>query len=82
VDRDDYVRIVKRYHHSASLPVDQSTVARVSVLVEILFERIPDNGFRFFSGSLDPTQSVLGVVREPHALLRAQGDEVLPLGRG
>jgi hypothetical protein len=78
VDGDDHIRIVERYHDSAWLPVDESTVAPVSVLVEILFERIPDNGFRFFSGSLDPAQSVLGVVRESHALLRARGGEVLP----
>jgi hypothetical protein len=71
VDRDNHVRIVERYHHSATLPVDESTVARVTVLIEILFERTFDNGFRFCSSSLDPTQSVLGVVREPHALLRA-----------
>jgi hypothetical protein len=61
VDGDDQVRIVESYHHSTALPGYVATVARVSVSIEIFFEIPFHNGFRFLSGSLNPTQSVFGV---------------------
>jgi hypothetical protein len=55
VDGDDQVRIVEGHHHSTALPGYIATVARVAVLIEVFSEAIPDNGFGFLSGSLDPT---------------------------
>jgi hypothetical protein len=55
VDGDDQVWIVEGDHHSASLPPDESTVARVPLLIEIFSETFFDNGFRFLSGAFDPT---------------------------
>ena len=68
---DDQNRIVESHHHSTALSGYAATVARVAVLIEIFFERIPDNGFHFLSGSLDPTQPVLGVAFESHPHPRA-----------
>jgi hypothetical protein len=67
MDGDDQVRVVKRDHDSTALPGDMPTVSRVALPTEIFSGWICNNGFRFPSGSLDPTQSILGVSLEPHA---------------
>jgi len=71
VDGNDQVEIVEGDYDRATLACDESTVARVTAWVEIFSETIFDNGFRFYSGALDPTQSVLGLSRKPHSPLRA-----------
>jgi hypothetical protein len=66
MDGDDQIRIVESHHNPTALSGYVATVARVAVPIDIFFEQILDNGFRFLSGSLDPTQSVLGVAFESH----------------
>jgi hypothetical protein len=55
MDGDDQAWVVQCDYHPATLARDEPTVARVAPLIEIFFERIFDNRFRFFSRSLDPT---------------------------